>query len=129
MNQHNTTSGFTLLEVLIALVIVGLVLANLMHVAGGSKQLAFKALAHIQKNHYLRASMNNAQAQYKPDLPKYPKVAAEQYRLQLQTDEFMKKPKRQTKPMKMALEPYSLRDKQGNVMFEGLRWKKLKTAR
>lgn len=122
-------AGFTLLEVLIALVIVALTISSLMKVSAGSKRLAVRSLEHIQNNAYLRAAASAVQVQYKPDMPEYPKSARDKQQLQLENLSLLEKTSRQTQPMSIALESYQLKNKQGMVILEGVRWLQLSKPR
>ena len=57
---HNRQSGFTLLEVIVALTITGFVLGGLFAIAGGSKQLAWKSQDSLQTATEARAQINFA---------------------------------------------------------------------
>ncbi len=123
--QKQRQKGFTLLEVLIALVIVALTLTSLMKVSSGSKRLAIRSLEHIQNNAYLRAVAGAAQSQYKPEMPDYPKTVQHKQAIKLENIQLLKKASRQTQPMTIALESYQLKNKQGVVVLESMRWVQL----
>jgi len=125
--MRRTQRGFTLLEVLLALVIVGMTLSTLMTVAGGSKQLAFRAETTLERSLYVRAALNVAQIQRKSDYPKYPKQYASS--LQSVDDAPLEKPARQTRKILYVLAPFHLSEGDDNKaapVVQGLRWKRLK---
>lgn len=116
------TRGFTLLEVLVALAIAGLVLGTLFSLAGGSKRLAFRALDHIESAVYSRAALNAAQLLPSSDYPKLPPEYAEKGKIE--TGETLPRPERETNKILYALEPYTLKLPSG-ATAASTRWKKL----
>ena len=128
IKQHPTHSGFTLLEVLVALFIVSMTLSSIMSISAGSKKLAFKAEQKIDRIVFLRASLNNAQLHKSNKYPKYPRKHADS--LRLITQKPLKKLKRQTRPLQYQLEPYQVVERNGNsAVLTSLRWRRLKTAK
>jgi len=127
MNRKTKQAGFTLLEVLVAMAIVGIALGTLFSLLAASKRLAFKAVDDIERTVFLRSAVNVAQVLEEPDYPEFP----ERYKqsLDLSTDEPLEKPERQTRPMRLALEPYTLRDDEKGLEFTTVRLVKLDTAR
>ncbi len=105
MNKRN---GFSLLEVLVAMAIVGMVLGTVFGLLASSKRLAFKAVNDIEQTVFLRSALNAAQVEKKPEYPKLP----ERYKktIELHIDDPLEKPERQTRTMRLALESYQLRD-------------------
>lgn len=59
-NRRSLQSGFTLLEVMIALTITAMVLGSLFALAAGSKQLAFRTQDSLQESTAARAAVNFA---------------------------------------------------------------------
>lgn len=119
-------AGFTLLEVILALAIVGLALGSVFGLLAGSKRLAFKAVEDIGQTLFLRSAINVAQVLEEPEYPEFP----QQYKaiFSLQIGEILEKPEQQTRPTRLALEPYTLSDAQKGMAFNSLRWKELETA-
>jgi general secretion pathway protein I len=119
-------TGFTLLEVILALVIVGLALGSVFGLLAGSKRLAFKAVDDIGQTLFLRSAINVAQVLEAPEYPEFP----QQYKamFSLQASEVLEKPAQQTRPTRLALEPYTWSNTQKGTTFNSLRWKKLETA-
>jgi general secretion pathway protein I len=122
----NKQTGFTLLEVLVAMAIVGIALGSVFGLLAGTKRLAFKAVDNIERTVFLRSALNAAQVLEEPDYPELP----ERYKksLELSTDEILEKPERQTRPMRLALEPYTWRDDEKGIELTSVRLIKLDTA-
>jgi len=121
------TLGFTLLEVIVAMTIVGMMLGSLFGLLGGSKRLAFKAIEELDETLFLRSAINLAQLLEEPEYPKSP--ARFTKRVALQTGNLLEKPERQTRPIILALEPYTLVDKERGLELTTVRWKKLDAVR
>ncbi|RKZ85864.1 MAG: hypothetical protein DRR19_15740 [Candidatus Parabeggiatoa sp. nov. 1] len=127
MKKKTKQVGFTLLEVLVAMAIVGITLGTVFGLLAGTKRLAFKAVDDIERVVFLRSAINAAQVLEEPDYPELP----ERYKksLTLDIDEPLEKPERQTRPMRLALEPYTLRDDEKGIELTTVRLVKLDTAR
>lgn len=119
--------GFTLLEVIVAMAIVGLVLGTAFGLLAGSKRLAFKATNSINEVLFLRSAVNIGQVLEAPKQPELPQRYAEQ--LSFETAELLEKPERQTTPIFLALEPYTVKLEGKGVELTSIRWKKLMTTR
>ncbi len=126
MSKKIKQTGFTLLEVLVALAIVGIALGSVFGLLAGSKRLAFKAVDDIERTLFLRSAINAGQVLEEPEYPELP----ERYKrsLTLQTDELLEKPERQTRAMRLGLEVYILRDDEKGIELRTVRLKKLDTA-
>lgn len=122
-----TQHGFTLLEVILAMMIVGLVLGTLFALLAGSKQLAFKASNEIGETLFLRTAINVNQVLEKPEYPQLPNEYAKE--LSVQTDTLLDPPERQTQKIQLGLEPYTLKDGRTGIQVNSVRWKKLETVR
>jgi prepilin-type N-terminal cleavage/methylation domain-containing protein len=127
MMKKSKHAGFTLLEVLVAMTIVGMVLGTVFGLLAGSKRLAFKAADDIERTVFLRSAINAAQMLEEPDYPELP----ERYKkdLEMDTEEPIEKPEKQTRPMRLALEPYILHDDEKGIELKSVRLIKLDTAR
>jgi prepilin-type N-terminal cleavage/methylation domain-containing protein len=124
--KQQSTRGFTLLEVLVALAIVSLTLGSIMTLAGGSKRLAWTAQARLSAILYSRAAISNAQSSRQADYPEYPRTQRKQ--LEFKKGDLLSKSTRQTKRIFYALERYEVIN-DGKEITQGLRWVRLKTNR
>lgn len=118
--------GFSLLEVIIAMAIVGLVLGTVFGLFAGSKRLAFKAANQIDDILFLRAAFNVGQLLEETEYPEYPEHVAKE--LTLRTDDLLEPPKHLKDKMQLGLEPYTWQDKTKDVEWMAIRWKKLDTV-
>ncbi|MCK5719213.1 MAG: prepilin-type N-terminal cleavage/methylation domain-containing protein [Thiomargarita sp.] len=119
--------GFTLLEVLVAMTIVSLVLGTAFALLASSKRLAFQALDDIEQTIFLRSALNAAQVLEEPEYPEFPERYAEN--LELDIEEPLEKPERQTRSTRLALEPYTLVDTEKGIEFNTVRLILLDTAK
>lgn len=109
MMKKKTARGFSLLEVLIAMAIVGMVLGSIFSLLAGSKRLAFKGVNDIERTVFLRSAINAAQLLEDPEYPELPERYRQNLEIQV-SDEEIEIPERQTKPMQLALEPVAIYD-------------------
>jgi len=124
VNRPNFT-GFTLLEVVVALAIVGIALGSVFSLLAGSKRLAFKASDNVGQVIFLRGAINIAQVLEEPEYPEVPQHYKQE--LTLETKELLEPPKRQTQKIMLGLEPYTYTDGKKGLQLESLRWKELAT--
>ncbi len=119
--------GFTLLEVLIAMTIVAMALGTVFSLLAGSKRLAFKAADDIERTIFLRSALNAAQILEEPEYPELPN----RYKKSLEIDsgDFLEKPEKQTRPMKLALESYVLHDDEKDIELVTVRLVLMDTAK
>lgn len=108
--KTTSSSGFTLLEILIALMITGLVLGSLFTLLAGSKKLAGHTLESLKKTEMKRAVINLVEFQdenieFMPDMADLGGVA--------KVEGLIEPPDRQTQKIGFALEYYSLFDSFG----------------
>ncbi len=124
MRKKPNYQGFTLLEVLAALFIVALALGTVMALSGSSKRLALKAQIGLERTLYERAALNAAQAQYKPEYPKYPEEYADHASIEQGSP--LPRPARQTTKILYVLEPYTISSgKTQESSLQGLHWRRL----
>lgn len=114
--------GFTLLEILIALTIVGTALASLIAMFSQSRQLAFRSRAELQKSVAIRSVLNSGQlADDTTDIL----LPDAQRNFSVQTGKILPRPERQTKPLSFALEEYHVVGPNGAILLGSVHWKKL----
>jgi len=113
MKTNSQQAGFSLLEVLVAIAIVGMVLGTAFGLLAGSRRLAFQALDDIERTVFLRAAINSYQILEEPDYPELP----ERYKksLDVEIDEPLEKPETLKRPMRLAIEPYILHDDEKDI--------------
>ncbi|MEM7020140.1 MAG: type II secretion system protein, partial [Pseudomonadota bacterium] len=61
LSSKSKQGGFTLIEVIVALTIAGLVLGAVLGLSAGSKRLAFRAQHNIEQTLAFRAALNLSQ--------------------------------------------------------------------
>lgn len=120
--SHRSQQGFTLLEVLIALAITGMVLGSIMGIMAGSKRLAFRALHNIEETLFLRAAISSAQLSDEPKYPAFPASYTENMRIEQLAA--LEKPERQTTKLRYTLNPYKVSGEAAEKGFElqSLQW-------
>jgi prepilin-type N-terminal cleavage/methylation domain-containing protein len=118
--MKKTTAGFSLLEVLIAMAIVGMVLGSLFNLLAASKRLAFKGVDGIERTVFLRSAINAAQLLEDPEYPQLPERYSSNLEIET-SDEEIEIPERQTKPMRLALEPVLIYDKETEKVLSTVR--------
>ena len=101
-------------------------LGTILGLLAGSKRLAFKATDDIERTLFLRSAINAAQVLEEPEYPELPS----QYKknLAINTGEPLEKPEQQTRPIQLALEPYTLRDEEKGIELNTVRLIKRDTA-
>ncbi len=113
------SSGFTLLEVMVALTITSLVLGGLFSLAAGSKQLAVRTQSTLQETMAARAQINMAllDNDYR-DLE--PVIDNDRY--QREGVDILPDVLRRTAPMNDLLQSYQIVDSETDEVIEGVRW-------
>lgn len=117
-------SGFTLLEVLIALAIVGMALGTVFALSAGSKRLAMAAAADTRSILVMRSAIHAAQVRREPDFLEYPDLVAD---LRFVAGAELEPPKRQTQKLLYVLERYEIQWEDPSQTSEpvvGVRWKR-----
>lgn len=119
--------GFTLLEVLLSIAIVGVALGSIFGLLSGSKRLAFKASDEMGQVLFLRAKINIAQLEEESDYPELP----EEYKkiIQIENEELLEPPDRQTQKILLGLEPYTVNSAEKHLEIKSIRLKILDSVR
>lgn len=112
-------AGFTLLEVLVAIAIVGMVLGTAFNLLAGSRRLAFHALDDIEHTIFLRSTINSYQVREEPDYPELP----ERYKknLDVEIDEPLENPETLKRPIRLVIEPYIPSDNEKDIEITAFR--------
>lgn len=112
-------SGFTLLEVMIALSICAFIFGGLFTLAAGSKQLAVRTQDSLHDTVSARAAVNYhlLDNQYRGLEP-----VLQNNRLRVSSDGLLPAPPRRTAPGTHLLESYQVTDPQTGRTWEGVRW-------
>lgn len=112
-------SGFTLLEVIVALTITGFVLGGLFTVAGGSKQLAWKSQDSLLAATAVRARINFAllEDEYGDVDPVFTDS-----NLEIRSVDYIEAPERKTQPTTFSLQTYEVINADTEETIRGSRW-------
>lgn len=115
-------SGFTLLEVIMAMALTGFVLGSLFSLVGGSKQLSWRSEASLVQAMKLRAATNFAllQDEYSEIEP-----ILEDSRFEIQPLDILEEPERKTQASVHNLESFTITDTETNQSITGNRWIRL----
>lgn len=117
IRQH----GFTLLEVMIALTITGLVLGGLLSLSAGSKRLAVTAQETLHEAVQRRAALQYAQLEPIPDRLE-PLPGGEPRRFESRAGDWLPDPIRRTTPTQWLLQAYRLENTESGETLSGSRW-------
>ena len=118
----NAQQGFTLLEVIMALTIVGFILGALFPLLGGSKQLSWRSEASLTRATSLRAATNFALLQNEfRDVEEI--LEADNY--DIRSIGLLEDPLRKTQPMINALQGFEIIDENREEEVVGSRWIRL----
>ena len=115
-------SGFTLLEVIVALAITGMVLGSLFSLVGGSKQLGWRSAESLLRATRLRATTNFAllENEYRNV-----ELILEDESLQIVPKDFLEDPERKTQPSIFTLQTFEIVDDDRDEIITGSRWVQL----
>lgn len=118
----NAQQGFTLLEVIMALTIVGFILGALFPLLGGSKQLSWRSEESLTRATSLRAVTNFALLQNEfRDVEEI--LDADNY--DIRSIGLLEDPLRKTQPMINALQGFEIIDENREEEVVGSRWIRL----
>ena len=112
-------SGFTLLEVIVALAISGFILGGLFSLLGISKQLSWRSEEHLLHASRIRAISNFALLQN--EFRDVEEILRDD-NLEIRSLEILDEPLRKTEPMVHALQSYQIIDVSRDEQFAGSRW-------
>ncbi|MDO8906996.1 MAG: prepilin-type N-terminal cleavage/methylation domain-containing protein [Pseudohongiella sp.] len=114
-------SGFTLLEVMIALTITAMVLGTLFALAAGSKQLAFRTQISLHQSTAVRAAVNFALLDNEfRDI----EAAINDNRYRIDGLDTLADSERRTSPMYDLLQAYEIEDARTGDVIQGVRWQR-----
>ena len=118
----DSQSGFTLLEVVVALAITGFVLGGLFSLVGGSKQLGWRSAESLLRATRLRAATNFAllENEYRSV-----ELILEDDSLQIVPKDILEKPERKTQPSIFTLQTFEIVDDDRDEVITGSRWVQL----
>lgn len=123
---YNSTDGFTLLEVIVALAITGFLLGGLFTLLAGSKQLAWRSEAALVRAINSRAAVNfslleNELNEVEPIL--------ENDRYRIRAGELLEDPERRTQASVYTLQTFEVVDEDREDQLTGTRWLQLEVPR
>lgn len=118
----DSQSGFTLLEVIVALAITGFVLGGLFSLVGGSKQLGWRSAESLLRATRLRAATNFAllENEYRSV-----ELILEDDSFQIVPKDILEKPERKTQPSIFTLQAFEIVDDDRDEVITGSRWVQL----
>lgn len=121
MHNFKPQQGFTLLEVMIALTITGMVLGSLFALAAGSKQLAFRTQVSLHQSTAARAAVNYAllDNQFRDIEP-----ALDEDRFVISGLDLLPDVERRTAPTNNLLQEYKIEDEQTGITIQAVRWQR-----
>ena len=112
-------SGFTLLEVIVALAITGFVLGGLFSLVGGSKQLTWRSQESLTRATQIRAATNFALLQN--EFAEVEEIL-EQDAYRVRPGEALEVPERKTQPTVHQLQAYEIVNSDRDEVIDGVRW-------
>lgn len=125
ISAHAKQTGFTLLEVIVALTITGMVLGGLFTLATGSKQLAFRSGTSLGTAIEARAAINFALLQ-----DEYSNVEEilESSEFDIRGNDILEPVPRKTEAITFALQQFEVIDERTENIVSGTRWIRLELA-
>ena len=123
---YNSTDGFTLLEVIVALAITGFLLGGLFTLLAGSKQLSWRSEAALIRAINSRAAVNFALLENELNEVE-PILENDRYRIR--AGELLEDPERRTQASVYTLETFEVVDENREDRVTGTRWLQLEVPR
>ena len=123
---YNSTDGFTLLEVIVALAITGFLLGGLFTLLAGSKQLSWRSEAALIRAINSRAAVNFALLENELNEVE-PILENDRYRFR--AGELLEDPERRTQASVYTLETFEVVDENREDRVTGTRWLQLEVPR
>lgn len=124
LTKHNQ-KGFTLLEVIVALTITGMVLGGLFTLAAGSKQLAFRSGTSLSRALEARAVINFALLE---DGYSDVEEIIEPTDFEIYPEDRLAAPPRKTEPITYGLQTFEVVNERTDDVITGTRWARLELA-
>lgn len=121
MIRAGRQNGFTLLEVMIALTITGLVLGGLLSLSAGSKRLAVSAQDTLHEAVQRRAAIQFAQLELQEGALE-PLLRPGRLRFTVRSGDLLPDPIRRTTPSNWLLQRYEVEDADSDDTLTGSRW-------
>jgi len=117
--QQNSQTGFTLLEVIVALTITGFVLGGLFSLVGGSKKLSWRSEESLVQATRVRAAINFALLENE-----YSNVEEilQDYSYQIRPLNLLEDPERKTQATVHAFQAFEVINRVRNEIIVGSRW-------
>ncbi|MEZ5489905.1 MAG: prepilin-type N-terminal cleavage/methylation domain-containing protein [Gammaproteobacteria bacterium] len=123
---YNSTEGFTLLEVIVALAITGFLLGGLFTLLAGSKQLSWRSEAALVRAINSRAAVNFALLENELNEVE-PILENDRYRVRV--GELLEDPERRTQASIYTLQTFEIVDEDREDQLIGTRWLQLEVPR
>lgn len=117
--KQQKNSGFTLLEVLVAMTITALALGSLFSLIGGNKRMAWRTEASLAHSLQVRSQINLAQLM---DEQGELTVHLQGDKITLENGEELEEPERKTQATASILRGFRIKDKKGDALAEGSYW-------
>lgn len=125
IRENNRQSGFTLLEVIMALTITGFVLGSLFSLVGGSKKLSWRSEESLISAAHLRAASNFALLENEyHDV----ELILQDNSYEIRALDVLEEPLRKTQVSRINLQGFEIINTQTDEFVTGSRWIQLELA-